>query len=82
MDDHPLAEEADRMSRVTGPEAEGDFAIAMIYWLNNYLTWIGIIEKISIAKPEEPALPDVSGEGESLCHLLYTVPLNLSGLRR
>ena len=55
----------DRMKAEVGPELEGPFPIARINWMEVYLTCTEILERIGIAKLQEPASHCVDGQGES-----------------
>lgn len=61
-----FAETLDRMKRNVGPELEGKFPIARINWLEVYLTCADILEKIAIAKLQEPAMPIVVEDPENI----------------
>ena len=59
-----FADTLDRMEREVGPELEGEFPIARINWIEVYLTCTEILERIAIAKLQEPASPHMDGKGE------------------
>ena len=67
MYDGSFAKTLSRMERDVGPELEGQFPIARINWMEVYLTCTEVLEKIALAKLQEPAspslIPDSDGRG-------------------
>ena len=65
MYNETLIDTLDRMKREVGPKLEGQLPITRINWMKVYLTCIEILDRIGIAKLQEPASPYVDGKGEN-----------------